>query len=72
MTAQIVVKQPNEFSLTTGKETFITYSTVTDVPQLEYETQLSPGNRHFSGQEIVTEKTEIGTLITVVLERPQS
>lgn len=72
MTALIVVKQPNEFTLTTDREIFITYSTVTGVPQLDYKTQLNNGNHHFSGQEIVKQDTEIGTLLTVVVERPQN
>lgn len=70
--AKIVVKQPNEFVLTTGKETFITYSTPGQdgVPQLDYKTQTA--EHKFSGNEIETLHTEIGTLLTVIIDRPKN
>ncbi len=72
MTTNIVVQQPNEFTFTNGKGTFITYVTtsINGQPQLDYKTQHGHENHHFSGQEIDKLETAIGTLVTVVIERP--
>ncbi len=72
MTTNIVVQQPNEFTFTNAKGTFITYVTtsINGQPQLDYKTQHGHGNYHFSGQEIDKLETAIGTLVTVVIERP--
>lgn len=70
MTTEIVVNQPNEYALTTGKETFITYSTSSKdgIPLLDYKTS-SSDERHFSGDEIDTMQTDIGTLLTVIIDK---
>ncbi len=64
---KIPVNVANKFSLS-GENITISYSTV-DGPVLTYG---KPPTlvREFSGQEIVQKDTEIGTLITVVLEQP--
>lgn len=72
MTAQIVVNLADEFAFSIGKETFITYSktSFTGVPQLTYKTQLT--ELHFSGEQINIVETEIGTLVTVIIQHPQN
>jgi len=64
----IPVNVANEFSLG-GDHITIIYSTV-DEPVLSYGKPPSDALRKFSGKEIVQQDTEIGTLITVVLEQP--
>ncbi|MEH2070204.1 MAG: hypothetical protein V7K47_18940 [Nostoc sp.] len=63
----IVVQQPNEFELK-GKGTEIKYSILNEIPQLDYRTQNT--SIRFSGDEIKTLTTDIGTLITVILSKP--
>ncbi|MEH1901862.1 MAG: hypothetical protein V7L04_10720 [Nostoc sp.] len=63
----IVVQRPNEFELQ-GKGTYIKYSILNGVPQLDYKTQNS--SDHFSGDEIQTLATDIGTLLTVIISKP--
>ncbi|MDZ8188457.1 MAG: hypothetical protein RMX96_26820 [Nostoc sp. ChiSLP02] len=63
----IVVQRPNEFELK-GKGTQIKYSILNEVPQLDYRTQNTFA--HFSGDEIQRLTTDIGTLVTVILSKP--
>ncbi|MEH2241025.1 hypothetical protein [Nostoc sp.] len=63
----IVVQRPNEFELN-GKGTHIKYSTFNGVPQLDYKTEKI--SLHFSGDEIQTLTTDIGTLVTVIISKP--
>ncbi|MEH2244558.1 hypothetical protein [Nostoc sp.] len=53
----IVVQRPNEFELQ-GEGTYIKYSILNRVPQLDYKTEKI--SRHFSGGEIQTLATDIG------------
>jgi hypothetical protein len=59
---------PNLFELR-GKDVQIVYSTssVTGKPLLQYRGR--PRDKSFAGQDIRTEQTEIGTLVTVTLEQ---
>ncbi|MEH2237214.1 hypothetical protein [Nostoc sp.] len=63
----IVVQRPNEFELK-GEDTDIQYSILNGVPQLDYRTQNI--STHFSGNEIQTLATDIGTLLTVIISKP--
>ncbi|MEH1944427.1 MAG: hypothetical protein V7L01_30010 [Nostoc sp.] len=63
----IVVQRPNEFELKGGGAD-IKYSILNGVSQLDYKTQNI--SRHFSGDEIQTLATDIGTLVTVIISRP--
>ncbi|MBN3921995.1 hypothetical protein [Nostoc sp. NMS4] len=63
----IVVQRPNEFELE-DKDTHIKYSILNGVSQLDYRTQNI--SKHFSGNEIQTLATDIGTLVTVIISRP--
>ncbi|WP_375472223.1 hypothetical protein [uncultured Nostoc sp.] len=63
----IVVQRPNEFELE-GKGTSIKYSMVNGVPQLDYKTKNN--SEHFSGDQIQTLATDIGTLLTIIISRP--
>ncbi|MEH2126114.1 hypothetical protein [Nostoc sp.] len=63
----IVVQRPNEFELE-GKDTHIKYSILNGVPQLDYRTQNI--SEHFSGDQIQTLATDIGTLVTIIISRP--
>ncbi|MBR8836217.1 MAG: hypothetical protein DSM106950_19910 [Stigonema ocellatum SAG 48.90 = DSM 106950] len=65
----IVVNQPNEFDLK-GEHTEIKYTVISGVPQLDYKNQDISSS--FSGQEIQTLTTDIGTLITVTISTPNS
>jgi hypothetical protein len=67
MTEQIL--EPNSFELH-SQDTQITYSTTSFIgkPQLYYKTQEI--EKQFTGEEISVLETEIGTLITVTIERP--
>lgn len=60
---------PNLFELR-GRDLRITYSSssITGKPLLQYRGRVG-GNKSFSGQDIRTEQTEIGTLVTVTLEQ---
>ncbi|WP_298908594.1 hypothetical protein [uncultured Nostoc sp.] len=44
------------------------YSILNGLPQLDYKTEKI--SRHFSGGEIQTLATDIGTLITVIISKP--
>ncbi|GAB1543705.1 hypothetical protein NUACC21_63810 [Scytonema sp. NUACC21] len=59
--------EPNDFELQ-GKDTRINYSTTsfTGEPRLNYQTQNT--NRQFTGEEINTLETNIGKLVTVLVE----
>lgn len=63
----IVVQRPNEFELK-GEGTYIKYSIFNGVSQLDYRTQNL--SQHFSGDQIKTLATDIGTLVTVIISRP--
>lgn len=63
----IVVQRPNEFELE-GKDTHILYSILNGVSQLDYRTQNI--KQHFSGEQIQTLDTDIGTLLTVIISKP--
>ncbi|MEH2084609.1 MAG: hypothetical protein V7K89_32955 [Nostoc sp.] len=63
----IVVQRPNEFELE-GKGTRIKYSILNGVPQLDYKTKNI--SEHFSGDQIQTLATDIGTLLTIIISRP--
>ncbi|MEH2333491.1 hypothetical protein [Nostoc sp.] len=63
----IVVQRPNEFTLN-GNGTQIKYSIFNEVLQLDYKTQNT--SLHFSGDDIKTLTTDIGTLITVIISSP--
>ncbi|WP_375506627.1 hypothetical protein [uncultured Nostoc sp.] len=63
----IVVQRPNEFKLE-GEGTNIQYSILKGVPQLDYRTKNI--STHFSGGEIQTLATDIGTLVTVIISKP--
>ncbi|MEH1770866.1 MAG: hypothetical protein V7K76_25125 [Nostoc sp.] len=63
----IVVQRPNEFELE-GKDTHIKYSILNGVSQLDYRTQNI--KQHFSGDQIQTLDTDIGTLLTVIISKP--
>lgn len=63
----IVVQRPNEFELK-GEGTYIKYSILNGVPQLDYRSQNI--SQHFSGDQIKTLATDIGTLVTVIISRP--
>ncbi|PHM10338.1 hypothetical protein [Nostoc sp. 'Peltigera malacea cyanobiont' DB3992] len=63
----IVVQRPNEFELE-GKGTYIKYSILNGVSQLDYRTQNI--SQHFSGEQIQTLDTDIGTLLTVIISKP--
>jgi len=63
----IVVQRPNEFELK-GEGTYIKYSILNGVSQLDYRTQNL--SQHFSGDQIKTLATDIGTLVTVIISRP--
>ncbi|RCJ37430.1 hypothetical protein A6769_10975 [Nostoc punctiforme NIES-2108] len=63
----IVVQRPNEFELE-GKGTQIKYSILNEVSQLDYRTQNI--YQHFSGEQIQTLDTDIGTLLTVIISKP--
>ncbi|MDZ8259220.1 hypothetical protein [Nostoc sp. ChiQUE01b] len=63
----IVVQRPNEFELE-GKGTYIKYSILNGVPQLDYKTKNI--SEHFSGDQIQTLATDIGTLLTIIIRRP--
>ncbi|MEH2380860.1 MAG: hypothetical protein V7K27_18575 [Nostoc sp.] len=63
----IVVQRPNEFELE-GEGTHIKYSIVNEVPQLDYKTQNI--SKHFSGDQIQTLATDIGTLVTIIISKP--
>ncbi|MCW5319115.1 hypothetical protein GTQ43_37560 [Nostoc sp. KVJ3] len=63
----IVVQRPNEFELE-GKDTHINYSILNGVSQLDYRTQNI--KQHFSGDQIQTLDTDIGTLLTVIISKP--
>ena len=63
----IVVQRPNEFELQ-GKDTNIKYSIINGVPQLDYKTPKI--SEHFSGDQIQTLPTDIGTLLTIIISRP--
>ncbi|MBH8573067.1 hypothetical protein I8752_08570 [Nostocaceae cyanobacterium CENA369] len=63
----IVVQRPNEFELK-GKGTQIKYSILNDVPQLNYRTQKT--FVRFNGDDISRLTTDIGTLVTVILSKP--
>ncbi|MEH2146393.1 hypothetical protein [Nostoc sp.] len=65
----IVVQRPNEFELK-GQGTYIKYSILNQVPQLDYKTENTV--THFSGDQIGTLTTDIGTLVTVILSKPNS
>ena len=65
----IVVEQPNEFELQ-GEDTQIAYSVSSGVPQLDYKSQ--DISLSFSGEEIQTLTTDFGTVITVIISRPNS
>ncbi len=67
MVQAIVVKQPNEFELQ-SEDTQITYSLSGNVPQLNYKSKNI--SRSFTGEEINTLTTELGTIITVTLSTP--
>ncbi|MHC5725435.1 MAG: hypothetical protein ACYTXY_15115 [Nostoc sp.] len=63
----IVVQRPNEFELK-GEGTYIKYSILNGVSQLDYRTQKI--SQHFSGDQIKTLATDIGTLVTVIISKP--
>ncbi len=63
----IVVQRPNEFELK-GEGTYIKYSILNGVSQLDYRTQNI--SQHFSGDQIKTLATDIGTLVTVIITKP--
>ncbi|MHC5614061.1 MAG: hypothetical protein ACYTXA_24480 [Nostoc sp.] len=63
----IVVQRPNEFELQ-GEGTYIKYSILNGVPQLDYRTQKI--SQHFSGDQIKTLASDIGTLVTVIISKP--
>ncbi|MEH2254531.1 hypothetical protein [Nostoc sp.] len=63
----IVVQRPNEFELK-GEGTEIKYSILNGAPQLDYRTQNI--SLHFSGNQIQTLDTDIGTLLTVIISKP--
>ena len=63
----IVVQRPNEFELQ-GEGTYIKYSILNGLPQLDYKTEKI--SLHFSGGKIQTLATDIGTLITVIISKP--
>lgn len=72
MSTQPVLIQPNQFQLE-GYDTEITYSTTsfTGVPQLTYSSRGQTLN--FSGEQIQTEQTQLGQMITVNLSNnPQA
>ncbi|GAA6622125.1 hypothetical protein [Scytonema sp. NUACC26] len=66
-TAVAPPREPNDFELK-GKDTTINYSTSSFIgePQFNYQTQNT--NRQFTGKEINTLNTEIGKLVTVLVE----
>ncbi len=72
MTSDSKINEPNQFVLNgTGKkhkDVHISYSTtsITGKPLFSYED--SKGMRSFTGDEIRTQKTEIGTIVTVTLQ----
>ncbi|MEH2377088.1 hypothetical protein [Nostoc sp.] len=63
----IVVQRPNEFELK-GEGTYIKYSILNGVSQLDYRSQNI--SQHFSGGQIKTLATDIGTLVTVIISKP--
>ncbi|MEH2022401.1 hypothetical protein [Nostoc sp.] len=63
----IVVQRPNEFELE-AQGTHIKYSILNQVPQLDYRTKNI--YEHFTGDQIETLATDIGTLITVIISKP--
>ncbi|MFN6479287.1 hypothetical protein [Nostoc sp. DedQUE07] len=63
----IVVQRPNEFELE-GKDTNIKYSIINGVPQLDYKTQKI--SEDFSGDQIQTLASDIGTLLTIIISKP--
>ncbi|MEH2297012.1 hypothetical protein [Nostoc sp.] len=63
----IVVQRPNQFELE-GKDTHIKYSILNGVPQIDYRDQNI--SEHFSGDQIQTLATNIGTLLTIIISRP--
>jgi len=63
----IVVQRPNEFELK-GEGTYIKYSILNGVSQLDYRSQNI--SQHFSGDQIKTLATDIGTLVTVIISKP--
>ncbi|MEH1928320.1 hypothetical protein [Nostoc sp.] len=63
----IVVQRPNEFELQ-GEGTYIKYSILNGVLQLDYRSQNI--SQHFSGDQIKTLATDIGTLVTVIISKP--
>ncbi|MDF5712962.1 MAG: hypothetical protein PUP93_03515 [Rhizonema sp. NSF051] len=68
----IPVNVANKFTLSgklDGREIIITYSTV-DGPLLTLQRPPSDLLLEFRGKDLVQQDTEIGTLITVVLEQP--
>lgn len=68
----IPVNVANKFSLNgklDGREIIITYSTI-DGPFLTLQRPPSDALLEFSGKQIVKQVTEIGTLVTIVLEQP--
>ncbi|MBW4569586.1 MAG: hypothetical protein KME31_16630 [Tolypothrix carrinoi HA7290-LM1] len=69
--AQPVLVQPNQFQLG-GYDTEIVYaSSITGVPQLTYKTRSQTLN--FSGEQIQTEQTQLGQMVTVNLSNnPQA
>ncbi|MEH2290816.1 hypothetical protein [Nostoc sp.] len=63
----IVVQRPNEFELE-GKGINIKYSILNGVPELDYKTKNI--SEHFSGDQIQTLPTDIGTLLTIIISKP--
>ena len=63
----IVVQRPNEFELQ-GEGIYIKYLLLNGVPQLDYRTQNI--SIRFSGNQIKTLVTDIGTLVTVIISKP--
>ncbi|MBN3949720.1 MAG: hypothetical protein HWQ38_25955 [Nostoc sp. NMS7] len=63
----IVVQRPNEFELK-GEGIYIKYSILNGVSQLDYRSQNI--SQHFSGDQIKTLATDIGTLVTVIISKP--
>ncbi|MHC5830213.1 MAG: hypothetical protein ACYT04_83340, partial [Nostoc sp.] len=59
--------RPNEFELK-GEGTYIKYSILNGVSQLDYRSQNI--SQHFSGDQIKTLATDIGTLVTVIISKP--
>ena len=58
---------PNQYELT-GQQTQITYARLGEQALLTYQVFQGPPTRSFQGDQIRTQDTEIGTLISVTLE----